>query len=335
MSEYVPVTEPEFSKAESVFNSAAGFEFEGMPPDEAGLAERVRARSCRAVILTGAPYVGPLYDALGETGRGQGAIIVRFGVGHDGVDKDLARRHNIIVANTPGTLDASVAEHALWLMGALAKRLPSHDRSLRAGDWRPQSGFEVEGKTLGIIGFGAIGRRVAVKAHFGLGMRVLAADCRPVSDLEKTEGKSIEEIKTQFGLQLYSTDVDAVLREADVVTIHMPANPETQNFFNAARLSLMKPDALLINTGRGPIVDECALYDALDEGRLAGAGLDVFQAEPYAPVRPDKDLRTLHNVVLTPHVASNTAEANARMARMCIANLRAFFAGRMDEITAV
>ena len=335
MSEYVPVSEQEFAKAEAVFRSDAELEFGSVPVDEAAVAERIRARNSRAVILTGAPYVGPLYDALAETGGAQGAIIARFGVGHDGIDKALARARGIVVATTPGTLDVSVAEHALWLMGGLAKHIPPHDRDFRAGNWRPVTGLELEGKALGVIGFGAIGRRVAAKAHFGLGMRVSAADCRPASELEAAEGKPIEEINVQFGVERYTTDVEAVLAEADVVSIHMPANPETRNFFNADRLARMKPGALLINTARGAVVDECALYDALAEGRLAGAGLDVFQSEPYAPARPDKDLRTLRNVVLTPHIASNTAEANARMGRMCIANIRAFFAGRMEDIAAV
>ena len=159
MSEYVPVSEQEFAKAEAVFRSDAELEFGSVPVDEAAVAERIRARNSRAVILTGAPYVGPLYDALAETGGAQGAIIARFGVGHDGIDKALARARGIVVATTPGTLDVSVAEHALWLMGGLAKHIPPHDRDFRAGNWRPVTGLELEGKALGVIGFGAIAAR--------------------------------------------------------------------------------------------------------------------------------------------------------------------------------
>ena len=145
----------------------------------------------------------------------------------------------------------------------------------------------------------------------------------------------MEEIKASFGLALHTTDVDAVLRVADVVSIHMPGTDATRHFFGARRLAVMKRGAFLINTARGTIVDECALYDAMADGRLGGAALDVFEREPYVPAGPDKDLRKLEGGLLTPHVGSNTREANARMAEVCLKNVRSFLAGRRDELDRV
>jgi lactate dehydrogenase-like 2-hydroxyacid dehydrogenase len=194
---------------------------------------------------------------------------------------------------------------------------------------------ELAGKTLGILGFGVIGRRVARIAHFGFGMRVLAADCRPVREMEEQEGKSIEAVKADLGVDLYTCDLEPVLRESDILSIHLPATEKTGDFINADRISLLKTGALVVNTARGAVVDENALFEALSDGRLGGAALDVFQNEPYQPMTPEKDLRTLPNVVLTPHVASNTREANDRMAKACLDNIANFFNGHIDRLTRV
>ena len=325
----------EYSKGKELFDAAEGLDFQPASEVEESLAEAVLASDCRAVVLGVEPYRGPLYDALGKTGGARGAIIARFGVGHDGVDKALAKQHNIVVTNAPGVLDQSVAEHTMWLAGTLIRHVAVLDAGFRAGQFEPRTGQELAGKTLGIVGFGAIGRRVAHIAHCGFGMNVLAADCRPLEQLEAQEGKSFEQLKTAYGLELYTDDSAAVFREADVASIHLPAADETRRFVAADRLRLMKPTALLVNTSRGWLLDEDALYDALADGRIAGAGLDVFENEPYRPVSPGKDLRTLGNVVLTPHISSNTRESNQRMARVCLDNLTKFFAGRLDELTRV
>ena len=183
MPEVVLVSEQEFGKAEGVFNSQGEFAVQGVCAEEQLLAEGVLANKCRAVILGVARYSGALYEALGKTGKDQGAIIARFGVGHDGIDKGLAGQHNIVVTNTPGVLDASVAEHAVWLMGCLARRVSLADAGVKAGRFEGRTGTELRGKTLGVVGFGAIGRRVGKIAHFGLGMKVLAADVLAVSEL--------------------------------------------------------------------------------------------------------------------------------------------------------
>ncbi|MBM3892249.1 MAG: hypothetical protein FJ388_24295, partial [Verrucomicrobia bacterium] len=237
------------------------------------------------------------------------------------------RQHGIVVTNTPGVLDVSVAEHALWLMGCLARRISRLEARLRAGEFAADAGMELRGKTLGILGFGAIGRRVAAIAHLGFGMKIIACDCIPAAQL----GQAL----SACGVERYTNDVQELFRAADIVSVHLPANASTQRFINAERLAWLKPGAMLVNTARGAVLDEEALYDALVAGRLAGAALDVFEAEPYRPARPDKDLRKLENVVLTPHIGSNTREANQRMGEAALANVRAFLAGRLDQLSRV
>jgi phosphoglycerate dehydrogenase-like enzyme len=228
-----------------------------------------------------------------------------------------------------------VAEHAIGLMGAVARHICVVENQFRASRFVSRAGSELAEKTLGIIGFGAIGRRVARIAHWGFGMRVVAAyHCTPEA-FEKREGRSHDAVKSEYGLDACTADSDYVLRSADVVSLHLTATAENRHFMNAERLARMKPGAILINAARGLLLDENALYDALVGGMLAGAGLDVFESEPYQPQSPDRDLRTLENVVLTPHIASNTREANQRMARVCLENIRNFFAGRLELLNRV
>ena len=167
---------------------------------------------------------------------------------------------------------------------AVLRRIPASDRGIRQRRFAAESGQEIQGRILGLLGFGAIGRRVAAIAHFGFGMRVLAADCRSADKLEKQYGRKIENLQREWGLELYTTDVDAVLRQADFLSIHLPCNSQTRHFMDAERLARMKAGAMLVNTARGGVVDELALYDALGSGHLAGAALDVFETEPYRPL---------------------------------------------------
>jgi len=322
--ETILVTELEFRKAEEVFREAKDVRCEPAPVDEAALADAVAAHGARAVIVGVAPYRGPLYKALGKK---NGAIIARFGVGHDSIDKPFARQHGIVVTNTPGVLDVSVAEHTLWLMGCLARKISQLETRMRAGRFAGEAGMELRGKTLGILGFGAIGRSVAAIAHFGFGMNVIACDQIPADRMAGAVAAS--------GVERYTTDAEEPLRLSDFVSVHLPVVPATQRFVNATRLAWLKPGAMLVNTARGSVLDEEALYDALASGRLAGAALDVFDREPYVPVHPDKDLRKLENVVLTPHIGSNTREANCRMAESALGNVRHFLAGRLDRLTRV
>ena len=227
------------------------------------------------------------------------------------------------MTNTPDVLDDSVAEHTLWLMGSLARHSAGLDASVRSGEFASQTGVELHGKTLGILGLGNIGRRVAAMAHFGFGMKVIACGRRATAD-------SLAEC----GIERY-TDQAEEFCQCDMLSVHLRSDASTRHFINAERLAWLKPGALLINTARGAVVDEAALFEELAGGRLGGAALDVFEHEPYQPVHPDKDLRKLENVVLTPHIGSNTREANARMAGAALENVRHFLNGEMDQLSVV
>lgn len=236
------------------------------------------------------PYRGGLYDVLPR-----GGVIARFGVGHDGIDKEKATRAGILCTNTPGTLDQSVAELTILLLLAAARHLAPLAGGMAQGHWAPRTGGELAGRTLVVIGAGRIGRVVARIARDGLGMRVLAV------------GRN--------------DDVHAAVREAHFVSVHLPSTSETRHFVDRRLLAAMPRNAWLINTARGSVVDEQALFDALASGSLAGAALDVFEREPYEPADPACDLRQLPNVILTPHVGSNTVEANTRMAVRALRNV--------------
>lgn len=332
MSAVVLVTQPEWAKAEPVFRAATDLACAPAPADEPTLAEAVTARRARCVVVGVAPYGGPVLEALARHGL---ALLARFGVGCDNVDLERARHLGVVVTNTPGVLDVSVAEHTLWLMGCLARHIARLDGRLRGGTFAAETGIELTGKTLAILGFGRIGRLVARMAHFGLGMRVVAVDVLPPEALEAAANQQFPTLLAAHGVETYHTEAEAGLRQADVLSVHLPAHESTRHFLNATRLGWLPRGALLVNTARGSVVDEAALYDALVDGRLDGAALDVFEHEPYEPVHPEKDLRRLPNVVMTPHVGSNTREANARMAQACLENIRHFLAGRMSELTRV
>jgi len=316
----VAVTEPEFAKAAEVFRAveADGWRCFAAPPGEAALAAAVRARGARHVIVGVEPYTGPLYEALAP-----GAVIARFGVGHDSVDKARAAAHGLLCTNTPGALDDSVAEHTISLLLAAARGTVAVAGALAAGRWHGQVGVELRGKTLAVIGCGPIGRRVAEIAARGFGMRVIG--CRRTA-----EGG--ERLCREHGFAAVTTDFAMAVREAEFVSLHLPSTPETRGYLDAARLALLWSGCWVLNTARGAVVDETALYEALAAGRIAGAALDVFTREPYQPVVPGKDLRTLPNVILTPHVGSSTREACARMARGALRNLALAEAGRHAEM---
>jgi phosphoglycerate dehydrogenase-like enzyme len=184
-------------------------------------------------------------------------------------------------------------------------------------------GSELSGKTLAVIGCGPIGRKVAFIAARGLGMRVIGCE---------TAAVDVESMKRDLGFAEIVSDFAAAVRAADFVSLHIPSTPATRHFLNAARLAAMPVRAWLINTARGAVVDEIALYNALAAGRIAGAALDVFEAEPYRPAAPDKDLRTLDRVVMTPHVGSSTQEACNRMAEQALRNIRFAEAGQTDRM---
>ena len=224
-------------------------------------------------------------------------VIGRAGVGLDNVDVEYARSKGIEVVNTPGATSISVAELTIGLILAVMRKIAYADREMRKGAWPKKKckGIEMYGKTLGIVGIGRIGREVAKRAK-AFGMRVIYYDIyRPG-----------EEVERELGVEY--RDLEALLAEADVVSLHLPLTPETKHLINADRIAKMKDGAILVNAARGGIVDEDALYDALKSGKLYGAALDVYE---NGPLRESK-LFELDNVVLTPHIGAQAKEGQTR-----------------------
>jgi lactate dehydrogenase-like 2-hydroxyacid dehydrogenase len=244
-------------------------------------------------------------------------ILANFGVGFDHIDRAAAAARGIVVSNTPGVLTDDTADLAITLLLAAARRAGEGERLVRSGRWTGWGpthhlGARVTGKTLGIVGLGRIGRAVARRAKDGFGMRVLVSTRRPPDAAEAA----------RLGVEICRS-LDELLGAADFVSLHVAATPETRHLIGAAALAAMQRHAMLINTTRGEVVDEAALAAALRDGRLAAAGLDVYEREPV--VHPE--LLALENVVLLPHLGSATLEAREAMGRRALANLRAFFAG--------
>jgi D-3-phosphoglycerate dehydrogenase len=334
--EAVVITTSIYEKATAVFGEyGSDIRWQVCADAEAEVARQVASHRARIAALGVTAYRGPLYPALQANARGAGALIARFGVGYDGIDRQQCRERGIRLTITPGTLNQSVAEHTMALLLALVRHIPVLERRLRDGGFEHQTGVELSGRTLGVAGFGGIGRSVARIASAGFGMQVRAYDVVPLASQLHREGCSEADFLAAHGLAEYSTDFAAIAPKVDVMSIHMPVLPETRGFFDARRLGLLRPGAWLVNTSRGALVDERALFDALGTGALGGAALDVFSSEPYAPVDPQHDLRTLPSVVLTPHVASDTVEANERMARRVVRNILAFREGRVQDLDLV
>ena len=242
-------------------------------------------------------------------------IIANFGVGVNHIALDAARAAGVVVTNTPDVLTDDTADLTMLLMLAVLRRAGEGERELRDGrwqGWRPTQmlGRRLTGKTLGIVGFGRIGRAVARRARDGFGMRVLAWS-RTLPPLAERDGVE------------FVASLEALLPQVDLLSLHCPATAQTKHLIGASQLARLRPDAVLINTARGDVVDEQALVDALRTGRLAGAGLDVYEQEPA--VHPG--LLTRDDVVLLPHLGSATLEGREAMGMRALANLGQFFAG--------
>ena len=302
----VLVTETEFRRAPQTFESADGLRCIAVAAEEAALARAIVEHGARYVVVGSVKYESALYKTLPR-----GGVIARFGVGHDAIDKKKATEYGLLCTNTPGVLDESVAELTVLLMLAAARRLPALAAEMRAGTWAlGPAGIELRGKTLAVIGSGRIGQATARIASRGFGMRVIG--CRRSAGASSDPGEC-DAVTNDFGV---------AVRDADFVSLHINAEPANLRFINRERLAMIPARAWLINAARGAVVDEQALYDALASQRLAGAGLDVFEREPYVPADPSRDLRTLPNVVLAPHVGSHTFEANRGMAGRALQNVR-------------
>jgi phosphoglycerate dehydrogenase-like enzyme len=242
-------------------------------------------------------------------------LIQHQGVGYDNIDLAAARAHGIPVAICPAGTSIGVAEHVFLLILAVYKRLLEADASLRRGEWlqwalRPTS-FEIAGKTIGLVGLGRIGREVAIRARAFAAEVIYFDTMRPDPAIEQELGVA-------------ALPLDELLATADVVSLHVPSTPETRHLIDVAALAKMKPTAVLINTARGPLVDEAALADALRVNRILGAGLDVFASEPPPADHP---FFGLPNIVVTPHIAAGTADALRAKMDACFANMKRVLAG--------
>ncbi len=303
----VGVTEVEFNKARDLFLKAGGLECILVPEAEDGLAAAISRLGIKHVIIGAARYRDALYESLSR-----GSVIARFGVGHDGVDKDKASACGILCTNTPGVLDDSVAEYTMWLILSAARQVIDLAAECKLGTWRSLVGRELKGKTLAVIGCGPIGRKVARMASSGFLMEVTGCE---ISDVD------VQRMKEEFGFSRLTKDFGEAVRDADFVSLHIPGSPANRHFLGRERLAGLSERAWLVNTARGSLIDEDALYEALALGRIAGAALDVFENEPYTP-SGENDLRNLPNVIMLPHLASSTREACDRVASRCLENIR-------------
>ncbi len=284
---------------------------EDRPLQQVELAEAMREAD--AVVCTVTDRMpAELFEGPGRRAR----IVANFGVGVNNIALDAARRAGVVVTNTPGVLTDDTADLAVALMLAAARRVGEGERLVRTGGWEGWAptqmlGTRVTGGTLGIVGYGRIGRATARRAHLGFGMRVLYNQRTPLPD-GADDPAGAEHVP-----------LDELLARSDVVSLHCPATPETHHLIDARRLALMQESAILVNTARGDVVDEAALAAALAAREIAAAGLDVYEREPA--VHPA--LLELDNVVLLPHLGSATRQTREAMGRRVLANLDAFFAG--------
>jgi glyoxylate reductase len=309
------VTRPLFPAARTILDQY--FEVEYWTPPErisrAELLKRVADKDALVCLLT-EKVDGELLAAAPKL-----RIAATVSVGDDNIDVSACTRRKVVATHTPGVLDDTTADFAWTLLMAIARRLVEGDAWMRSGTWPGWDidqllGGDVWGKTLGIIGFGRIGRGVARRAQ-GFKMQVLYHDQMQVP------AEAERELHAQFA------DLDTLFRESDFVTLHVPLLPETRHLLSTAAFEKMKRTAYLINTSRGPVVDEAALAVALDQKKIAGAALDVYEHEPK--VHPA--LLSRKDVILAPHIASASIETRTKMAVMAATNAAALFEGRRPQ----
>ena len=272
------------------------------PLDEANI--RQAAEGCVGIV---SQLMDPIRDTVLSTPGLK--CVSNVAVGFDNIDIPTATSNRVMVTNTPGVLDESTADFAFALLIAAARRVVQADTYTRQGNYKGWEidlmlGTDVHDATLGIVGIGRIGRGVARRAK-GFNMRVLYSDTNPL----------VPEMEQQLGAT--HVDLSRLLAESDFISVHVPLTKETHHLISTAQFAHMKPNAILVNTSRGPVVDEAALVEALKAHRIAGAGLDVYEREPA--VHPG--LIALHNVVLAPHIASATTRTRSEMSAMAARNM--------------
>ncbi|HBF67260.1 MAG TPA: D-glycerate dehydrogenase [Candidatus Magasanikbacteria bacterium] len=276
-------------------------------------------KGCHAVL---ALLTDRIDEAFFKAAGPQLKIVANYAVGFDNIDVKAAAAHNVVVTNTPGVLTNAVAEFTVAALMALSKHLEGADLFTRSGKykgWDPNLflGDELQGKTIGIVGLGRIGYKVAHTMGAGFGMKIIYNDPRINKDFEK-----------KYGAQFMK--LPALLKQADYVTLHVPLLPSTHHLISTKEFNVMKKTAYLINTARGPVVDEKALTRALKNRRIAGAALDVFECEPAidCDMTDTLELKKLDNVILTPHIASATREARNEMSLIVARNIIAVLSGK-------
>jgi glyoxylate reductase len=305
------ITHPLYPDAQKLLQSCCDCEFWSKPkrPSREELLARVKDKEGLVCLLTEHIDDGLLRAAP------KLRIVANVAVGYDNIDLPACTRRGVVVTNTPGVLDETTADFAFALLLAVARRVVEADHYVRAGNWKGWDfdqfcGTDVWGKTLGIVGFGRIGRAVARRA-VGFNMKILY----------NNRTRLAEEIEKEFHAAY--RDLNTLLAESDFVSIHVPLNGDTRQLFDVAKFSRMKPTAFLINTSRGPVVDEAALVHALESKKLAGAGLDVFEQEPFVHSGLKRP-----SVVLAPHLGSASNETRAKMAMVAAKNAAAMFQGQ-------
>ena len=304
-----------------------------MPPPHDNLLAQLK--HCDGVLS----MVTDRLDAETLTATPRLAAISNFAVGVDNVDLEAATRAGIPVGHTPGVLTETTADLAFALLMAAARRVAEGDRFVRANRWRAWTprmllGHDVWGATLGIIGWGAIGQAVARRgAAFGMRVLYVVRDRSSSGKPPARKGRpaAAAQARADSAQPPERVDLERLLAESDFVSIHVPLTSETRHLIGSHELAAMKQGAFLINTARGPVVDQAALAIALTSGRLGGAGLDVTEVEP---IKPDDPLLKLPNVVITPHIGSASHATRLRMAEMAVDNLIEALAGRMPRFCA-
>jgi len=286
-----------------------------LPKDE--LIERARGCDALVTLLTDKISADVIED-LGPNLK----IIANYAVGFDNIDVNAAKAKNIVVTNTPEVMTQAVAEHAMALMLCCARRIVEGDQYVRDKKykrWEPELllGPEIAGKTLGIVGIGRIGTALAQIAYHGFGMKILYHDINRNEEIERT-------------LQADYASLNHLLEESDFVSLHVPLLPSTKHMLSHEQFRIMKKNAILVNTARGPIVDEHALAEALEEKKIFAAGIDVFEFEP----NPVPKLLELDNIVFTPHIASATHEAREAMSECVAENIIEVLHGRPAKTPA-
>jgi len=301
-----------FEEARQILNAACDVEYwanEERPPREEVL-RRVKDKEGLVCLLT-----EKVNDELLRVAP-KLRIAANVAVGYDNIDVATCTKRGVVATNTPGVLDETTADFAWTLMMAVARRLAEGEQLARSGNWKGWNldqlcGADIWGKTLGLVGFGRIGRAVARRA-MGFQMKVIYTDAV----------KAPEEVAKSLNVEY--RDMNTLLAESDFISLHVPLMPETRGLFDSPKFYRMKPTAFLINTSRGPVVEEAALVAALDAKKIAGAALDVYENEPF--IHPGLKRP---NVVLAPHLASASLETRTNMAVMAAKNVVALFTGQM------